>query len=66
MPSHEITHPYTAILTIDPAQFADFDRLTRQRHEICLLRRDDGADWWTLHVACASEDVVRRLMDGWA
>jgi hypothetical protein len=66
---HEITapttHPYVITLTIDPCDFHAFERLTQDRDEVRLLRRDDRADKWLLHVACASRDVARRMEDGW-
>jgi hypothetical protein len=65
MNRYETTHPYIIAITINPVLFADFERLTEDRDEVRLLRREIGPDLWTLHVACASEEVARRMEEGW-
>lgn len=66
MRRHEITHPYVTEIRIDPAQFFDFKRLTQDAPEIRLISCDDSEpDLWTLRVACASEEVARRLQRAW-
>jgi hypothetical protein len=67
---HEIasprSHPYIATITIDPADFYKFERLTEDRPEVVLLHRDDcDPDYWTLSVGCASAAVASRLEAGW-
>jgi hypothetical protein len=57
------THPYIVIITIDPCDFHNFERLTQDRDEVRLLRRDDHADKWLLHVGCASRETARRIED---
>ena len=59
------THPYIAEITIDPGAMQTFERLTQDRDEVRLLRRDNGADGRTLQVACASYEVARQMVDGW-
>lgn len=65
MRSYETTHPYTITLTIDPADYYEFERLTRDREEIHLVQRETGPDLWTLQVACTSEEVARRMKAAW-
>jgi hypothetical protein len=59
------THPYIIIITIDPCEFHTFERLTLDRDEVRLLRRDIGPDKWLLHVGCASRETARRMEDEW-
>jgi hypothetical protein len=67
---HEIiaprTHPFIATITIDPADFHQFERLTRDRPEVRLLYRDDRRpDWWALRVGCASAEAASQLEAAW-
>ena len=60
------SHPYVAVIEIDPVDYHQFTRLIEDAPELRLLRRiDDQADLWTLHVACASERVREGIEDGW-
>jgi len=59
------THPYIAAITIDPCDFYTFERLTQDRDEVRLLRRERRGDKLLLRVACMSSDVARRMEDGW-
>lgn len=62
---HEIlpsTHPHIVQIVIDPAQFAEFRRLTEDVSEVRLLRHSDStSDRWTLSIACASPKAARQL-----
>lgn len=61
------THPHVIQITIDPVQFAEFERLTQDSRNVKLLLCEDREpDVWTLHVACASAGVAERMIDGWA
>jgi hypothetical protein len=67
---HEIigprSHPYIATISIDPADFRQFERLTEDRPEFRLLHCEDREpDCWTLSVGCASAEVASRLEAGW-
>ncbi len=42
MRHHELTHSYSAIITIDHAQFADLRHLIENCPEILLLDIEDG------------------------
>jgi hypothetical protein len=44
MNRYESTHPYVITLRIDPALFEKFERLTEDRDEVRLLRKETGPD----------------------
>lgn len=59
------SHPYVAIVTFDPIQWRDLERLAIERDELKLLGVDQSEpDIWTAHVGCASR-AVKDLMDQW-
>ena len=64
-PAAPDSHPYTADISLDPADFSAFERLMQERPEVRLLARVDRPDAWTVHVACASEAVRQRLHGAW-
>jgi hypothetical protein len=64
-PAAPETHPYVVDIAIDPADFRKFERLMQDRPEVRLLCRVDGPRSWTVHVACASAAVRKRLQDTW-
>jgi hypothetical protein len=60
------SHPYIAVLTIDPVKFHDLERRIEDRDECRVLRCDSSdADLWTVHLGCASEAVAERMEEGW-
>lgn len=66
MHRYELTHPYEITITIDPADFSEFERLTQDSETVRLISVDRDPDLWTLHVACASDEVAQRMEQGWA
>lgn len=61
------SHPYVTNLRLDPADVAKFERMFEERSEVRILYVDDAEpDLWTLHLGCASDEVARRIEDGWA
>lgn len=65
MRSYELTHPHNITITIDPVDFHDFQRLTQDSETVRLISVERDPDLWTLHVACASDEVARRMEQGW-
>lgn len=67
MRRHEITHPHVTTLRIEREMLGEFHRLTRHSETVLLLECDDSDpdDLVTLRIACASEDVARRMEEGW-
>ncbi len=64
-PAAPDSHPFTADITIDPAEFDNFERRIWNRHDVMLLCRIDRPDTWVVHVACTSETVHRDLLHAW-
>jgi hypothetical protein len=64
-PAAPDSHPFTADITIDPAEFDNFERRIWNRHDVMLLCRIDRPDTWVVHVACTSEAVHRDLLHAW-
>jgi hypothetical protein len=62
----QITHPYVAVLSIDPVDFRRLQRLTEDQPELTYLDCDDSqCDCWVVRFACASEAVASAMEDGW-
>jgi len=60
------THPYLATLYIDPAELHDLERRFTDRREVKILGVDTTMpDNWVVYVACASEQIVRKLEENW-
>jgi hypothetical protein len=60
------SHPYIAVLRIDPVQFHELERRIQDRDEVRILHCDSSEpDIWAVHLGCASEAVAERMEDGW-
>ena len=61
------SHQILAEITIDPADWHNFERLNDDTPATRILGRDVPHDGLlTIYVACASDEVRKRLEDGWA
>lgn len=61
------THPYISEIRIDPAYWIRFANLAQGRPEVIILNCcTTMPDHWTISVACASAEVMKRLEDAWA
>ncbi len=61
-----ISHPYTAILHIDPVRWQRLERIIDEAVEFRFLRLDNSKpDLWTVLIGCASQAVADRMEDGW-
>lgn len=67
MRHREIAHPHVTTLRIEPAMLGELNRLTRDSETVVLLECEDGDPdgLVTLRIACASEEVARRMEEGW-
>ena len=60
------THPYLAVIRMDPADWGKFQRLSEDRPEVELLGIDRSKpDVWTVRAACASRTVADLLERNW-
>jgi hypothetical protein len=60
------THPYLAVLRIDPVDWSDLEAAVEDRPEMKVRMVDrDQPDIWTAYIACASEAVKERLEKTW-
>jgi hypothetical protein len=59
------SHPNLAAITIDPADWYDFQRLDADNPATHIVGHDILDGRMTVFVACASHEVRRRLEDGW-
>lgn len=60
------THPYIAILTLDPADVARFQRVVEDEPAVRILGIDRSApDNWRVFAACASRATQDLLESGW-
>lgn len=67
---HEIiardSRPYIAVVTIDPADYADLERWVDCNDAVEMLGTDTStADMWTVHLGCASERVADLTDQRW-
>jgi hypothetical protein len=60
------SHPILAEITIDPVRLYDLERLNADNPDTRIVGHDEPHDGqMTVYIACASEEVRRRLEDGW-
>ena len=60
------SHPVLATITIDPADWYDFQRLNADNPATSILGRDTPSDSrMIVYVGCASAAVRDRLEAGW-
>ena len=59
------SHPILAEITIDPAHWYDFERLDADNLATRIVGNDILNDRMTVFVGCSSQQVRRRLEDGW-
>jgi len=60
-------YPVLAEISIDPADWFQFERLVGDTPVSKIIGRDDPSDErLVVHVACASTSVRDRLRDGWS
>lgn len=61
------THPILAEIVIDPVNWYDLQRLNDDNPATRILGYDDPeGGMMTAYIACASDEIKRRLEDGWA
>jgi hypothetical protein len=59
-------YPVLAKVTIDPADWCRFERLVGDTEATRIIGHDDPKDgMMTVCIACASDEVRKRLDDGW-
>jgi hypothetical protein len=65
---HQVTHPYTATLTIDPVMLHRLRRLVDDDNGEVVVGEVDRSkpDIWHVTLHCASQAVADRMEDGWA
>jgi hypothetical protein len=60
------SHPHLAMITIDPADWHRFQQLGEDNPAVLILGHNDPADGHMIvYTACASQETLRRLEDGW-
>jgi hypothetical protein len=60
------THPYLAVIIMDPARWFYFEQTFEDRPEVKIRKIDRAVpDAWTVYVACASAEVVDLLESNW-
>jgi len=60
------THPYVAAVVIDPVDWSRFEAFYEDRPEVKIRKVDRSQpDWWTIHVACASQAVEELVESSW-
>jgi hypothetical protein len=60
------THPYVAVLLIDPVTWAQFQGAFEDRPEVKIRKLDSSQpDQWTVYAACASVAVKDRFESNW-
>ncbi len=60
------THPYVAVIVMDPARWHDFERTFEDRPELKIRKLDSSQpDQWTVYPACASETVRDLIEANW-
>ena len=63
---HIKTHPYIAMIVMDPVKWFDFERTFENRPEVKILKLDRGQpDDWIVYAACASDEVRKLLERNW-
>jgi len=60
------THPILAEISIDPADWFDFERLDADNPATRILGHDMFDGRMVIFIGCASDSVRQRLEDGWA
>ena len=60
------SHPILAEISIDPVRLYDLERLNADNPDTQIVGHDNPNDGMMIvFVACATEEVRRRLEDGW-
>ena len=60
------THPYIAVLTLDPVDVSKFQRMVEDEPAIKILAVDQSKpDNWRIFAACASKNTQDLLESGW-
>ena len=60
------SHPILASISIDPVRLYDLERLNADNPDTQIVGHDNPNDGrMTVFVACSTENVRRRLEDGW-
>jgi hypothetical protein len=60
------SHPILAEISIDTGRLYDLERLNADNPDTRIVGHDNpDNDRMTVFVACSSEEVRRRLEDGW-
>lgn len=61
------THPYVAVVEIDPVQLFGLEQVVEDRPELRMGRvRRDRPDVWSVEVHCASRAVAEAFEDSYA
>lgn len=60
------SHPFLLALSIDPADWFDFERLDADNPATRIVARDAPQNGkMVIHIACASRETRQRLEAGW-
>ena len=60
------THPYLALIAIDPVDLQRLQRMTEDQPELQFLDfEDDEPDYWKVRIGCSSRAVASALEDAW-
>lgn len=61
------SHPILAKIVLDPVNWYDIQRLNADNPATQIVGHDEPHNGqMTVYIACASEEVQRRMEDGWA
>jgi hypothetical protein len=66
LPKGTKSHPYLAVVVIDPADLWRLEQVFEDRPEARIRKVDQGTpDTWTIYIACASQRVCDLIEGNW-
>jgi hypothetical protein len=60
------SHPYRTVLYLDPARASRLQRQSEDDPAVRVVRIEEDDDVWSVHVACACDEIRIRLEDVWS